>query len=375
MKAAEYHEQFAARIIKALAEGTAPWQKPWKAGERILPHNFASGRDYRGGNAVYLAMNGLDRGYADPLHGDPYGAARPRPFRPGHQPGGGRRTPPRRRAEPLRARAGRKGKRDGWRKRRSSVSGCCQPRSSWPATSSCWRMSSGRAGAAALGESGPMQDLKAKIPRVAASPFPVVIEGESGTGKELICGCRRTARSEGSARTAPSGSTCGSWRPPTARSTPRRRPADSAATCCTASRSSGCGFAVLGSRPGTGEAAVAPITPRSGAGRPFREDATEVSAAGCGGARHDGADGAARGAAPRRTPRPTAAGRTAAAKPSRCGEGPAARSRAAGGGSGTGWPCVRMNQPRTRRSRSALGPHSRAASHRPGRPWHNTNMA
>ena len=31
-----------------------------------------------------------------------------------------------------------------------------------------------------------MRDLKEKIPRVAASPFPVVIEGESGTGKELI---------------------------------------------------------------------------------------------------------------------------------------------------------------------------------------------
>lgn len=27
-KADEYHEQFAARIIKALEEGTAPWQKP-----------------------------------------------------------------------------------------------------------------------------------------------------------------------------------------------------------------------------------------------------------------------------------------------------------------------------------------------------------
>ena len=37
-----------------------------------------------------------------------------------------------------------------------------------------------------IGESGPMRDLKAEIPRVAASPFPVVIEGESGTGKELI---------------------------------------------------------------------------------------------------------------------------------------------------------------------------------------------
>ena len=68
-KAEEYHEQFAARIVKALEAGTAPWQKPWKAGERILPHNFGSGRDYRGGNAVYLAMNALDRGYADPRWG------------------------------------------------------------------------------------------------------------------------------------------------------------------------------------------------------------------------------------------------------------------------------------------------------------------
>ncbi len=65
-KAAEYHEEFAARIIKALEAGTAPWQKPWKPGERILPHNFASGHDYRGGNALYLALNELERGYADP---------------------------------------------------------------------------------------------------------------------------------------------------------------------------------------------------------------------------------------------------------------------------------------------------------------------
>ena len=64
-----YHEQFAARIIKALQAGTAPWQKPWKPGERILPHNFGSGRDYRGGNAVYLAVNGIERGYADPRWG------------------------------------------------------------------------------------------------------------------------------------------------------------------------------------------------------------------------------------------------------------------------------------------------------------------
>ena len=64
-RADEYHQQFADRIIRALKEGTAPWQKPWKPGERILPHNFQSGRDYRGGNAVYLAMKPLDHGYAD----------------------------------------------------------------------------------------------------------------------------------------------------------------------------------------------------------------------------------------------------------------------------------------------------------------------
>ena len=37
-----------------------------------------------------------------------------------------------------------------------------------------------------VGESGPMRELKAKIPRVAAAPFPGVIKGETGTGKELI---------------------------------------------------------------------------------------------------------------------------------------------------------------------------------------------
>ena len=68
-RADEYHQQIAERIIKALKEGTAPWQKPWKPGERIMPHNFGSGRDDRGGNAVYLAMQGLDRGYADPRWG------------------------------------------------------------------------------------------------------------------------------------------------------------------------------------------------------------------------------------------------------------------------------------------------------------------
>ena len=62
----EYHQQFTNRIIRALKEGTAPWQKAWQPGERVLPRDFSSGHDYRGGNAVYLAMTALDRGYADP---------------------------------------------------------------------------------------------------------------------------------------------------------------------------------------------------------------------------------------------------------------------------------------------------------------------
>ena len=32
-------------------------------------HNFGRGRDYRGGNAVSLAMNALERGYAHPRWG------------------------------------------------------------------------------------------------------------------------------------------------------------------------------------------------------------------------------------------------------------------------------------------------------------------
>ena len=34
-----------------------------------MPHNFSSGRDYRGGNAMYLAVEALERRYADPRWG------------------------------------------------------------------------------------------------------------------------------------------------------------------------------------------------------------------------------------------------------------------------------------------------------------------
>ena len=68
-KADEYHKGFAERLIAALEKGTAPWQKPWEPGERVMPHNFSTERNYRGGNAMYLAVTALERGYADPRWG------------------------------------------------------------------------------------------------------------------------------------------------------------------------------------------------------------------------------------------------------------------------------------------------------------------
>ncbi len=47
-------EMFTADIIKALKEGTAPWTKPWKAGELVLPRNPITGTIYRGVNTLNL---------------------------------------------------------------------------------------------------------------------------------------------------------------------------------------------------------------------------------------------------------------------------------------------------------------------------------
>ena len=64
-----YQEEFTAKIRAALEAGTAPWQKPWKPGEQFAQHNFTTGREYRGGNAIYLSVAGMEKGYADPRWG------------------------------------------------------------------------------------------------------------------------------------------------------------------------------------------------------------------------------------------------------------------------------------------------------------------
>ena len=60
-----YHKEFAAQLIEQIKKGTAPWQKPWKPGERIAPRNLASDRPYSGSNTLRLMAVAADRGYSD----------------------------------------------------------------------------------------------------------------------------------------------------------------------------------------------------------------------------------------------------------------------------------------------------------------------
>ena len=64
-----YHAQFAQKMITALEAERAPWQKPWKPGERVSPQNFSTDREYRGGNAIFLSLTGTEQGYSDPRWG------------------------------------------------------------------------------------------------------------------------------------------------------------------------------------------------------------------------------------------------------------------------------------------------------------------
>jgi len=61
----DYHRQFADKVIEQIKAGTAPWQKPWKPGERSLPENLTTERAYRGGNSLYLSVEAIHRGYTD----------------------------------------------------------------------------------------------------------------------------------------------------------------------------------------------------------------------------------------------------------------------------------------------------------------------
>ena len=55
-----YHQRFAETMIEDLKKGTAPWQRPWKAGEYQPAFNPVSGTVYRGVNQVMLGREGLN---------------------------------------------------------------------------------------------------------------------------------------------------------------------------------------------------------------------------------------------------------------------------------------------------------------------------
>ena len=61
----DYHKGFADKLIDQIKAGTAPFQKPWKPGERSLPENLTTGNRYRGGNSLYLSVAGMEKGYTD----------------------------------------------------------------------------------------------------------------------------------------------------------------------------------------------------------------------------------------------------------------------------------------------------------------------
>ena len=65
MNPEEYHRRFADGIIEQIRKGTAPWQKPWGPGERVLPSNVDTGRPYAGGNSLHLAAVAEAKGYSD----------------------------------------------------------------------------------------------------------------------------------------------------------------------------------------------------------------------------------------------------------------------------------------------------------------------
>ncbi len=61
----DYHHEFAGTLRAQIEAGVAPWQKPWKPGEKHLPENAHTGTPYRGGNSVYLSVTQTAKGYGD----------------------------------------------------------------------------------------------------------------------------------------------------------------------------------------------------------------------------------------------------------------------------------------------------------------------
>ena len=65
----KHASRFAEAMIKAIENGTAPWQKPWKGSASEYPSNFTTERFYNGSNLLLLLAVGAEQGYATPRWG------------------------------------------------------------------------------------------------------------------------------------------------------------------------------------------------------------------------------------------------------------------------------------------------------------------
>lgn len=65
----DYAQAYADRVAKLLEAGTAPWIRPWKAGQIEpgfgMPYNPISGKGYSGSNLVLLHSHQIEAGYDD----------------------------------------------------------------------------------------------------------------------------------------------------------------------------------------------------------------------------------------------------------------------------------------------------------------------
>ena len=61
----DYAKKVSEEIIDQIKRGVAPWQKPWKPGERCTPENFTTGKSYTGGNSLYLMSRGIRQDFGD----------------------------------------------------------------------------------------------------------------------------------------------------------------------------------------------------------------------------------------------------------------------------------------------------------------------
>ena len=61
----DYAKKVSNELIEQIKGGGAPWQKPWKPGERISAENFSTGKRYTGGNSLYLMSRGIRDGRGD----------------------------------------------------------------------------------------------------------------------------------------------------------------------------------------------------------------------------------------------------------------------------------------------------------------------